>query len=195
MTLGTDAPETTEAVTNRRHYLDDLAALGLPGAAPRVAVAPLPDEPWADAWRAHFRPVSRGPETPITPRPAVNLVIYHGVLAPRARCRAAVVRYGRPEPDATAPTADTRPRGAWTWAVLMHRVFALDVLACPRCGGRLQVIAIVQDLAVVRPSLPTAEGRAPRRSPAPPHRPVASASVRSPDLEVSLHSLHNPPAP
>jgi hypothetical protein len=64
----------------------------------------------------------------ITPRPAVNLVIYHGVLAPRARWRAAVVRDGRPEPDAPVPTADTRPRGAWTWAVLMHRVFP----RCPR---------------------------------------------------------------
>ena len=32
----------------------------------------------------------------------------------------------------------------------MHRVFALDVLACPRCGGRLRVIAIVQDPAIVR---------------------------------------------
>jgi hypothetical protein len=86
----------------------------------------------------------------ITPRPAVNLVVYHGVLAPRARWRAPVVRYGRPDPDVTAPAADSRPRGAWTWAALMHRVFALDVLACPRCGGRLQVMAIVQDPAVVQ---------------------------------------------
>jgi hypothetical protein len=29
-------------------------------------------------------------------------------------------------------------------------VFALDVLACPRCGGRLHVIATIQDPAVVR---------------------------------------------
>jgi hypothetical protein len=76
--------------------------------------------------------------------------------------RAAVVRDGRPEPDATAPTADTRPRGAWTWAALMHRVFALDVLACPRCGGRPQVIAIVQDPAVVQTLL--AHGRGARRA-------------------------------
>ena len=106
----------------------------------------------------------------ITPRPAVNLVVYHGVLAPRARWRSPVVRYGRPAPDATAPPADAgpapaAPRGAWTWAALMHRVFALDVLACPRCGGRLRVIAIVQDPAVVR-TLLAHGGRA--RSPAAP---------------------------
>ena len=29
-------------------------------------------------------------------------------------------------------------------------LFDLDVLACPRCGGRLRVIATVQDPAVVR---------------------------------------------
>ena len=27
---------------------------------------------------------------------------------------------------------------------LMHRVLDLDVLACPRCGGRLRVLATVQ---------------------------------------------------
>jgi Putative transposase len=102
----------------------------------------------------------------ITPRPAVNLVIYHGILAPRARWRSQVIRYGRPAPDATAPPADAgpapaAPRGAWTWAALMHRVFALDVLACPRCGGRLRVIAIVQDPPSCGPSSPRVGARAP----------------------------------
>jgi len=32
----------------------------------------------------------------------------------------------------------------------MQRVFDLDVLACPRCGGRLRVIATIQDRAVAR---------------------------------------------
>ena len=32
----------------------------------------------------------------LIPRPAVNLLLYHGVLAPRARWRSQVVRYGRP---------------------------------------------------------------------------------------------------
>jgi hypothetical protein len=31
----------------------------------------------------------------------------------------------------------------------MRRVFDLDVLACPRCGGRLRLIATVEDPAVV----------------------------------------------
>ena len=66
-----------------------------------------------------------------------------------------VVRYGRPAPDGTARELEARPRAAvpthaWTWAALMQRVFDLDVLACPRCGGRLRVIATIQDRAVAR---------------------------------------------
>ena len=87
----------------------------------------------------------------LIPRPAVNLLVYHGVLAPRARWRSQVVRYARPAPDGIALTP--HPAGlsqAWTWAASMRRVFAVDVLACPRCGGRLRVIATIQDPAVVR---------------------------------------------
>jgi len=90
----------------------------------------------------------------IIPRPAVNLVLYYGVLAPHARWRSHGVRYGRPAPDVNAREREASPRaagtpGAWTWAALMRRVFDLDVLACPRCGGRLRLIATVEDPAVV----------------------------------------------
>src|SRR3972149_4804698 len=69
----------------------------------------------------------------MTPRPETNLLICHGVLAPRARWRERVVAYGRVAagPTALAPPlaagADgtgvkSSPR-AWTWAALMHRAF------------------------------------------------------------------------
>jgi len=32
----------------------------------------------------------------------------------------------------------------------MRRAFAIDVLACPRCGGKLRVIATVEDPLAVR---------------------------------------------
>jgi ribosomal protein L11 methyltransferase len=54
---GTEAPALTAAL---RDYLDDLAALEVPGATADIATAPLPPAPWADAWRAHFRPVAAG---------------------------------------------------------------------------------------------------------------------------------------
>ena len=101
-------------------------------------------------------------------------------MAPRARWRLPVVRCGRPAPGATVPSADARPRpvsprGAWTWAALMHRVFALDVLACPRCGGRLRGIAIVQDPAVVQALL--AHGGGARSPVAPGPAPPARAAI------------------
>ena len=32
----------------------------------------------------------------------------------------------------------------------MHRAFAIDVLACPNCGGRLRLIGTLHDPAVIR---------------------------------------------
>src|SRR5262249_25812528 len=37
----------------------------------------------------------------------------------------------------------------WTWAALMRRAFNLDVLRCPRCAGRMELIATVDDPAVI----------------------------------------------
>jgi hypothetical protein len=53
---------------------------------------------------------ARAAALPITPRPAVNLVVDHGVLARMRAGRSPVVRYDHVAPDATAPAADARPR-------------------------------------------------------------------------------------
>ena len=95
----------------------------------------------------------------MTPRPETNLLICHGLLAARAGWRARVVVYGRvaPEPTVLAPLAagpeDTKGKSgsrAWSWAALMHRAFAIDVLECPHCRGRLRLIATLHDPAVIR---------------------------------------------
>jgi hypothetical protein len=54
----------------------------------------------------------------------------------------------------------------------MARTFGFDVLACPRCGGRLRLIALIEDTAVISRILrhlrvPT-EIPAPRPARAPP---------------------------
>ena len=36
------------------------------------------------------------------------------------------------------------------WAELMQRSFGFDVLACPRCGGRLGLIALIEEAQVIR---------------------------------------------
>jgi hypothetical protein len=52
---------------------------------------------------------------------------------------------------------------------LLHeaRAFALDVLGCPRCGGRLRVIATIEDPVAVRQIL-AARRPAEPLGPAPP---------------------------
>jgi hypothetical protein len=102
----------------------------------------------------------------LTPRPRVNLILYYGVLAPRASWRAALVPATS---DATAASADglsveaerTATRaGSYQWAELMRRTFGFEVLASPRCGGRPRLVALIEQASVVQrilrhPGLPT----------------------------------------
>jgi hypothetical protein len=44
--------------------------------------------------------------------------------------------------DATAVPASNRP--SQTWAMLIKRVYEVDPLACPRCGGRMKVVAFIE---------------------------------------------------
>jgi hypothetical protein len=112
--------------------------------------------PWADGTtHVVFAPVALLERLAVlVPRPRVNLVLYHGVLAPRAAWRAEVVPGGarRPASSASAPGAAPRSaaasaRGA-RWAELMRRAFEIDVLACPRCHGRLRLVACIEAPAV-----------------------------------------------
>jgi hypothetical protein len=132
----------------------------------RIAVAL--QRPWADG-TTHlvFTPMELLERlVPLVPRPRINLVVYHGILAPNAPWRSAVVaRAAAPESPRTAgePTAplsaEPTPPGEFrrprarpryrAWAELMRQAFATDVLACPRCGGRMVVLATIDDPAVI----------------------------------------------
>ena len=48
-------------------------------------------------------------------------------------------------PDA----ARRRARGR-LWADLMRRTFNFDVLACPRCGRRLRLIALIDQVPIIQ---------------------------------------------
>ena len=78
----------------------------------------------------------------LIPRPRKNLLGYHGVLAPNARLRARIVIVGRSKKStASARVKTKRPHRAW--ADLMRRTFAIDVTVCPKCSGRLRLMAIL----------------------------------------------------
>jgi hypothetical protein len=87
----------------------------------------------------------------LVPRPRINLLLDHGVLAAHAAWRAEVVRHApsdvaapgaRAAPDAATATSPA-PAGR-RWADLMRRAFEVDVLACPRCGGWLRLVALLK---------------------------------------------------
>ena len=97
----------------------------------------------------------------LTPRPRVNLILYYGVLAPRAAWRSALVRgiaggvatadgESSREPDGDASRLQASSAGAYRWAELMRRTFGIDVLACPRCGGRLRLVALIDRASVIQ---------------------------------------------
>jgi hypothetical protein len=96
----------------------------------------------------------------LVPRPHKNLVIYHGVLAANAAWRARVVAYGRQqapgvEDGGAARGADESEPGLSRhlrrqWAELMRRSFGFDVLSCDRCGGKLRLLAVILERAVIR---------------------------------------------
>ena len=81
----------------------------------------------------------------LVPRPHKNLVLYHGVLAARSRWRARVVAYRRDAETGTECGTGGPPAGQQrgAWAELMRRAFGYDLLACPRCGGKMVFLSCI----------------------------------------------------
>lgn len=121
--------------------------------------------PWRDGTTGFvFDPVEfLGRLAVLVPRPRINLLLYYGVLGARSAWRAQVVSVDRSgasghglaacdASDAHTPggvdVGVDRARGQ-QWAALMQRTFGFDVLACPRCGGRLRLVALIEEAAVI----------------------------------------------
>ena len=49
-----------------------------------------------------------------------------------------------------APGKRRRGRPRYSWAELMRRVYCIDVLVCPHCGGPRRLLAAVHDPAAIR---------------------------------------------
>jgi hypothetical protein len=141
----------------------------------------------------------------ITPRPRINLVLYHGVLAPRSSWRAAVVGDRGRGSDLTVNGTTAGRAGASDlptplWAALMRRAFGFDVLACPRCGHAMRLIALIEQPEVIRRILrhlgqpldvpPPAPARAP---PFPDDADAASSAVGLPFADGAEWTLAEKP--
>jgi hypothetical protein len=129
---------------------------------------------------------------PLIPAPRAHQVRYHGVLAPCAGWRDRVVPAGphpakaaRPARCRNVPDEETGPGGPrpgrplrrYAWADLLRRVFAVDVLECPDCGGPMRILAAIHPPDATRAILeclglpsrapPTAPARPDPESPEP----------------------------
>ena len=86
----------------------------------------------------------------LVPRPRLHLIRFHGVLAPNAKLRSPVVP--TPARKTTAGEGDCQHAHSkplsMTWARLLRRVFDIDIEQCP-CGGKLKLIAVIEEPAVI----------------------------------------------
>jgi hypothetical protein len=96
----------------------------------------------------------------LVPPPRFNITRFYGVLAPASTFRPLIVpkdkttispthsgcpaKVETPEADSakTNSKRGRQPRN-YSWAQLMMRVFQLDVLSCPRCGGRMRILCAI----------------------------------------------------
>ena len=90
----------------------------------------------------------------LVPPPRLNLIRYHGVLAPNARDRHHIVPDARLTDvptiqPAAVDTPQARPHRL-SWAALLARVFDIDISVCTACGGRLRIIATLTEAASMR---------------------------------------------
>ena len=122
----------------------------------------------------------------LVPAPRAHLVRYAGVLVPASPCRSMIVPAAAATAggDSAADTADVTDVSIWlphpmmapvepvgvpalpcaslrhgrnySWAELMRRVWELDVLECPRCHGRMTIVAAIhssESIVRIRDSL------------------------------------------
>ena len=84
----------------------------------------------------------------LVPPPRVHLTRFHGVFAAHAALRAAITPGGRgagARKRAVAPEAPTPKDVRMNWARRLKRVFGIEIEQCARCGGRLKVIASIEE--------------------------------------------------
>jgi hypothetical protein len=110
----------------------------------------------------------------LVPRPRLNLTRFHGVFAPNCKHRERIVPHrlrGRVDSD--------KPTAPMNWMQRLKRVFAIDIETCPDCGGKLRVIACIEDPPLIAKIL----GHVRRR------KALAATTARGPPTE-SISGLH-----
>ena len=90
----------------------------------------------------------------LVPPPRMHLTRFHGVFAPHSKLRAAVTPAHRgmgaaKQPPADAPKPAMPRHVAMKWARRLKRVFGIELESCARCGGKLKIIASIEEPQVI----------------------------------------------
>ena len=85
----------------------------------------------------------------LVPPPRLNLIRYHGILAPSARDRGRIVPGEDDYPEARSASGGSSCPHRLSWCQLLARVFAID-LACAACGGPVKIVAALTEPASIR---------------------------------------------
>ena len=113
----------------------------------------------------------------LVPPPRVHLTRYHGVFAAHAALRAAITPAGRGAGARKRAAAAERPALKdirMNWVRRLKRVFSIEIEQCARCGGRLKVIASIEEPELIERILAHRRERGGRR------RLLASLGARAP---------------
>jgi hypothetical protein len=109
------------------------------------------------------------------PDPRRHVVHYYGAYSKVARGKrkkgAASLQAAAAEPEELSPAERERRR---SWAEMIRRVYEVDPLVCPACGGEMRVVAFITDRAVIKRILDHLAHRA-RATRAPPSPAPAAA--------------------
>lgn len=113
----------------------------------------------------------------LVPPPRVHLTRFHGVFAAHAALRAAITpaaRGARARKSLTSPGQVAPKDIRMSWARRLKRVFGIEIEQCARCGGRLKVIASIEEPELIERIL------AHRRERGEEAAPTASLGARAP---------------
>jgi hypothetical protein len=123
----------------------------------------------------------------LLPPPRMHLTRYHGVCAPRSKLRAAVTPAARgkgskPQADEGADEPTTPRHVAMSWARRLRRVFGVEIEACARRGGKLKLLASIEEPEVIAKILARLELTAPDQ-----HLAELPLGARAPPAQSPLH--------
>ena len=80
----------------------------------------------------------------LVPRPRANLTRFHGVFSSNSKLRMWVV----PEKPVQDKAEGKAKRYGMSWAQRLKRVFAIEIEKCEKCGGKVKILASIEDPVV-----------------------------------------------